>query len=371
MNKIIGICNLHDDPHLGLLTESRPCGAVTFLGRYGLIDFTLSNFSNSNIDKVYVLVKSGILQMRNHIGNGSIWTNNTRTGFINLLINEAGLFSPKFNTDIANIRLNLPLDETDFEYAVIAPSFMLASIDYRPIVKEHAESGADITIVYSHLESTDEEFINCDRLKINKDKKVTKIDTNFGRTNEADISLESFVITKKALKKIIADSPKVSELYNLRQMISYYVKEDVLDIRAYEFKGFVVPMLDFEHYVKHSLNLLNYHIRNQLFLEDWPIYTTTHNTPPTLYSKTADVQNAFIANGSVIKGKVENCIISREVVIEKGAYVKNCILFTKTEIGKDVKLEYVVTDKKVKISTAKELSGSEEKPLYIHQGAKI
>ena len=121
MKKVIGLCNLHDDPHLGLLTDNRPCGAVTFLGRYGIIDFTLSNFSNSGIEKVYVLVKNGILQMRNHIGNGSIWTNNTKTGFINLLINEKGLFSPKFNTDIANIRLNLPVDEIDFEYAVIAP----------------------------------------------------------------------------------------------------------------------------------------------------------------------------------------------------------------------------------------------------------
>ena len=371
MKKIIGICNLHDDPHLGLLTESRPCGAVTFLGRYGLIDFTLSNFSNSGIEKVYVLVKSGILQMRNHIGNGSIWTNNTKTGFIKLLINEKGLFSPKFNTDIANIKLNLPIDEIDFEYAVIAPSFMLASIDYGPIVKEHIESKADITIVYSHLESTDEEFINCDRLRVNKDNRVTKIDTNFGKTREADISLESFVITKKALIKILAENPKVSEMYNLRQMINYYVNEYVLNIRAYKFEGYVVPMLDFDHYVRNSFEQLNYDSRRRLFLEDWPIYTTTHNTPPTLYSKTADVQNSFIANGSVIKGKVENSIISREVLVEKGAVIKNSIIFTKSEIGRDVKLEYVVTDKKVKINTTKELSGTEDKPLYIHQGAKI
>lgn len=371
MKKVIGICNLHDDPHLGLLTESRPCGAVTFLGRYGLIDFTLSNFSNSGIEKVYVLVKSGILQMRNHIGNGSIWTNNTKTGFIKLLINEKGLFSPKFNTDIANIKLNLPIDEIDFECAVIAPSFMLTSIDYGPIIKSHIESKADITVVYSHLASTDAEYINCDRLKINKDNKISKIDTNFGKTSEADISLESFVITKKALKKLIADSAKVSEMFNLRQMISYYVNEDILDIRAYQFEGYVVPMLDFDHYVKNSFELLNYESRRQLFLEDWPIYTTTHNTPPTLYGKTAEVKNSFIANGSVIKGKVENSIISREVLVEKGAEIKNCIIFTKSEIGKDVKMEYVVTDKKVKINTTKELNGSVEKMLYIHQGAKI
>ena len=107
MKKVVGICNLHDDPNLGLLTENRPLGAVTFLGRYGLIDFTLSNFSNSHIDNVYVLVKRGITQMRNHIGNGAIWVNNTKKGFIRLLLNEKGLFAPKFNTDIANMALNI------------------------------------------------------------------------------------------------------------------------------------------------------------------------------------------------------------------------------------------------------------------------
>ena len=371
MSKVIGICNLHDDPHLGLLTEHRPCGAVTFLGRYVLVVFTLSNFSNSHIDKVYVMVKNGILQMRNHIGNGSIWTNNTKTGYIKLILNEEGLFSPKFNTDIANIRLNLPLDELDFDYAVIAPTFMLASIDYRPIVDAHEKSGADITIVYSHMESTNEQFINCDSLKINKDGKISRIDTNLGKSSEADISLESFVISKKALKKILADTPKVSELYYLRNMINYYVNEGSLDIRAYEFKGYVAPILDFNKYVQESFALLDIENRNKLFLPDWPIYTTTHNTAPTLYSKTAEVSNSFIANGSVIKGKVVNSIISREVVVEKGASLKNCIIFTKTEIGKDVCLEYIVTDKKAKINTIKDLRASPDKPLYIRQGAKI
>ncbi len=371
MKKVIGICNLHDDPHLGLLTENRPCGSVSFLGRYGLVDFTLSNFSNSHIDNVFVLVKNGILQMRNHIGSGAIWTNNTRRGFIKLLFNERGIFSPKFDTDIANIKLNMNIEYLNFDYAVIAPSFMLASIDYRPIIDAHEESGADITIVYSHMNTTDEDFINCDKLKIDKKGKILSIDTNLGKSSEADISLESFIINKNVLMKILEDTPKISELYNLRQMINYYSKNEQLDMHAYEFKGYVAPILSFEHYVKTSFELLDYENRKQLFLDDWPIYTTTHNTPPSLYKETSQVKNSFIANGSVIKGKVINSIISREVVIEKGAVVKNCIIFTRSEIGENVKMEYVLADKSVKISTVKELKGEEDNVLYIRQGVKI
>ena len=371
MNKILGICNLHDDPHLGELTRGRPCGAVTFLGRYGIVDFTLSNFSNSGIDRVYVLVKSGILAMRNHIGSGSIWTTNTRRGFIKLLLNEEGLFNPKFNTDIANLRINLPLDIVDFDYAVIAPSFMLSSMDYRPIIKDHIASGADITVVYSHMHDTDEEFINCDAVRVGVNGNIIGFKTNLGKKDEEDISLESFIVSKEVLKKIVDDAPSVSELYNIRDMIKYYVAEKALNVHGYKYEGFVVPILSLEGYVKNSLSLLSYHQRNQLFKENWPIYTTTHNTPPALYGKDADVRNCFIANGSVIKGKLRNCIVSRDVLIEKGADLKNCIIYTGAEIGPGVKMEYVLADKKVRVSTVKELCGSEGRVLYFKQGAKI
>ena len=117
--------------------------------------------------------------------------------------------------------------------------------------------------------------------------------------------------------------------------------------------------------------MLNYHIRSQLFDAEWPIYTTTHNTPPTLYGKSADVRNSFIANGSIIKGKVENCIISRDVIIEKGAVVTNCIILPRAFVGKDVHADYVVIDTNANVSTVKEVEGTEDKPLFIVQGAKI
>lgn len=371
MAKIIGICNLHDDPHLGLLTTNRPCGAVSFLGRYGLIDFTLSNFSNSHIEKVYVLVKSGILKLRDHIGNGAIWTSNTKTGFIKLLINEEGLFLPKFNTDIANIRLNLPLDENSFDYAVIAPSFMIANMDYTPIIEEHIASGSDVTIVYKHIEDAKNEFINCDSLKLAADGTIKKIEKHVGRAREADISLESFVISSKVLKKIVETAPSISELFSIREVISTLVSEGEIEARGHKYEGYVAPILDFDHYVKYSFEMLNHHNRSELFLEDWPIYTTSHNTPPTLYGAEAKVKHSFVANGSVIKGKVEGSIISRGVVVERGAKVKNCILFTGTEIGRNVDMEYVLCDKNSKVNMVKDLKGGPDGVLYIQQGAKI
>ena len=370
MKKVIGICDLHNEPSLGGLTDKRPLGAVTFLGRYGLIDFTLSNFSNSHIDKVYVLVKKGIVSLRRHIGSGSIWTNNTKLGYIELVLNEKGLRHPAFNTDINNIKYNVPVDELDFEYAVIAPSYFLSSMDFRPIIEKHIASKADISSVYIHVDNADKDYFRADKYKLS-DGKVSKCSSNLMRAKEADIALDTYIVSKKALKKIIADGTKVSELFSIKDMVNYYIEDEVMDVHAIEFKGYVVPVLNLKNYVEHSFDLLNYHIRSQLFLEDWPIYTTTHNTPPALYGKDADVQNSFVANGAIIKGKVHNSIISRDVVVEKGADLKNCIIFTQTQIGKDTKLEYVLADKNASIKEVKKITGTPEDIVYIKVGVKV
>lgn len=370
MSNVIGICNLHNEPHLGEITKNRPLAALSFLGRYGIIDFTLSNFSNSHIDRVYVLVRKGIVSIRKHIGSGSIWTNNTKLGHIELLINEKAISNKPFNTDLNNLKTVIDVEELDYEYAVIAPTHFLSSMDFRPIIEAHKNSGAQITAVYTHVNNANRQFVNCRKYKVDGDKIVDST-RNFGRTEEADISLETYIINKKTLRKLLKDSEKVSQLYSINDMINFYINEKTLDINGYCFDGFVVPILTLDDYINHSLDLLNYHIRSKLFLEDWPIYTTTHNTAPALYGKDAEVQNSFIANGAIIKGKVINSIISREVVIEKNAEVKNSIVFTKTLVSKDVKLDHVLCDKNVKIINAKRINGTDDEFIVISQGANI
>ena len=183
-----------------------------------------------------------------------------------------------------------------------------------------------------------------------------------------NISLETFIFSRSAFDKIIALSHKVSSLYGFRRMVSYAINHHRIAVHAFEYDGYVVPILSSMDYVNKSFELLSYENRQKLFLEDWPIYTTTHNTPPALYGEHAKVKNSFIANGAIIKGQVENSIISRDVVIEEGVVIKNCLLFTQTYVGKDTHLEYVLTDKNVKVNEVKELSGTKDRILVIKQG---
>lgn len=372
MNNVIGICNLYDEPKLGELNTNRSLGSVTFLGRYGLMDFTLSNFSNSGIDKMYVLCSSGAQTIRNHVGAGNIWINNTKNGYLRLLMNEKVSQTSKFNTDISCVLANYAyFEHSEADYIVVAPTFFLMSYDYREAISAHVKSGADVSVVYTHATNADKEYLNCDLLTINNRKDIIDFKTNNGDQTEANVSLESFIFSKKSFENMIQKSKEVSQLYTIRKMIVYAVKNKLAKVKALRFDGYVAPLLSFDSYVKYSEELLSYETRRKLFLEDWPVYTTTHNTPPAIYGENAVVSNSFVANGSLIKGKVINSIISRDVTIEEGAVVENSILFTRTYVGNDVHVKNVVTDKNVHIDVVKDVHGSEEEALFIETGAKI
>ncbi len=373
MSKVIGIVNLHDGPHLGKLTEKSPLAVIHFLGRYSFIDLTLSNMSNSGINKVHVLCESNSNPLRSHIGSGSIWVSNTKTGYLKIDLNEKALATPKFNTDIYNINVNLaPLEDMDCDYVLIAPPFFVNTMDYRELIEKHKSSKADITLAYTHVKNADNEFINCDTVTLNKKTGyVTKFGSNSGTAKEKDISLETFIFSKKAFIDLCTRTKQVSELYTLRKMVAYGVENKLWKVGSYQFKGVTVPMLSLKNYINYSFELLDASKREKLFRANWPIYTSTHNTPPALYKDDAEVSNSFIANGCIIKGKVTNSILSRDVIVEEGCEIKNSIIFSTCTIGKGVSLNYVLCGKNVSLKEVKKLSGDRNDVLYIKNGANV
>ena len=104
--KVIGFLNLYSSPNLGPLTEKRTLGSTSFLGRYALMDFPLSNFTNSDIDEVNILVKDNFRSVSKHVGSMKTWVNNTIIARQNILINEKGIRNPKENSDLACILQN-------------------------------------------------------------------------------------------------------------------------------------------------------------------------------------------------------------------------------------------------------------------------
>ena len=152
-NKVLGILNLYDSPSLGGLTRNRTLGSTSFLGRFALMDFTLSNFTNSYIDEISVLVKDNFRSVAKHAGTLKAWVNNTKIGRQNLLLNEKGIKDPKYNSDLNALRENdWILYDSEADYVVIAPAHIISSIDYRKVIDFHIAHEAEVTIVYKEIE---------------------------------------------------------------------------------------------------------------------------------------------------------------------------------------------------------------------------
>ena len=366
--KVLGLLNLYDSPSLGELTKKRTLASTSFVGRYALMDFALSNFTNSNIDEINILVKDNYRSVAKHIGTLKTWVNNTKIGRQNILMNERGIRDPKFNSDLNAIRENdWVYFEADADYIIIAPAHIISVIDYNEVLKFHEEKGADITLVYTKIKNGSKAFLSSNVLEVKNDK-VVFFAPNKGKKDDVSVSMRTYVMSQDAFLKIIRHKDYRDAL-SIRMLMETIIANQSLKVFGYEHKGYVRCVDSFEHFIEYSFELLDYKVATQLFDQGAPIYTRTHSAPPTNYGVHASAKNCYIANGGHLEGSVKNSIISRYVHVEEGAKVDHCIVLTEAVIGKGVKLEYVVVDKYAKIY--KDVIGTKDEPVYIAQGKVV
>ncbi len=365
MARVLGIVNLHSHVSLKGLTNTRPVASVSFLGRYGIIDFVLSNMSNSQIENVGVLIKEKPRSLFKHLGNGNSWNFNSKSGGVSLLYNEKFANEGKYNHDINNIKENISfLKKNQEDYVVIAPAHIITTMDYRELVDAHIKTGAQITMVYQSVDSADEQFIGSDYVRV-KDGCVQEIRQNKGNRKERDVSLETYVFNRETLLDLISQAETMSSFFDLRDILAYVCDER--KIYAYKYKGFARNINSFAEYYKVSMEFLDMNVSTQVFKSTWPIFTNTNDTPPTKYLKNAQVKKSFIANGAIVDGYVEGSVLSRNVIVGKDAVVKNCIVLNGAYICPGATIENVIIDKDVRIQHKTSLNGSTE-PLYIKEG---
>lgn len=369
--KALGIINFEDNTAIiDGLGDYRPVPAIAFLARYRIIDFVLSNMTNSGIDNVQVYCKEKPRNLIEHLGTGSHYNINSKRGKLRILYGEKSFSSPVYNHDVANFMLNMQYIESDKNpYVVVAPSYFVYSLDYNEVLKQHIDSGADVTVLYTNTNEAKTSFLGCDVLTLDKEKNVTAFDKNRGNTKAKAVSLECYVMTKKLFIELVEKAAQTSSLYWFKDILRDSVDE--LKIKGYGIRGFVACINSLEQYFKVSMALKDRNVAQGLFKPGWPVYTQTNDSSPTMYVEGSSVKGSVVGNGAVIEGTVENSIIARNVIIKKGAVVKDCIILQDAYIGEKAKLDHVVVDKYAIIHHVKELKGTAEEPVYVKRRDRI
>ena len=352
------------------LQNYRPIGAFSFLGRYRVIDFPISNMSNSDIDRIQVYINSKPRSLVEHLGTGRHYNINSKSGKLQILFTETDAGNDIYNTDIAAYMQNLEcIKRMHHPYVVIAPSYMVYSQNFSELINTHVESGADITMLYHAIDNAKECCLNCNLLNLNRQKGVLSIERNHGNKAKANVSMDTYVMKTELLLSLIQKAAETSSMFTLADIISTMCKDeaDNLDVRGVAHKGYFAAINDFNAYYKANMELIDIKTANTLFLKDWPIYTRTNNSSPTHYYATASIRNSVVSNGCTIEGSIENSIIGRGCRIEKGAVVKDSIVLAGAVIGADTVVENQVVDKRAKVIHAKELIASPEKVGYVRR----
>ncbi len=368
--------NIHDT-NLPELTRNRTMASVPFGCRYRLIDFTLSNMVNSNINNISVITHYNYQSLMDHIGSGKDWDLARRSGGIKIL--------PPFITAYANNSNSLyttrlealknvysSISKITDDYVVLADCDVICNIDLKDMIKNHIDNNADITIAVKKVSLTKEKAkIN---VIVDSDSNGKIVDFKAGLNNfegDADINLNIMVMHRQYLQEIVLDS--IAHNYNSLTKDILLKNVERHTYRTYRYDGYFACISSSQDYYTSSMELINdSSVRAQLFgVRNRPIYTKVRNSAPTYYSPDAKVKNSLIADGCQIFGEVENSIIFRGTKVGKGTVVKNSILFQDTFTGENVTLNCVIADKNVVIRDNKTLSGDETLPFYLAKGKMI
>ena len=360
-----------DDLSLRELTSQRSVAALPVAGRYRIVDFLLSNMVNSGVRNVGVITQKNYQSLMDHLGAGKEWDLHTRNNGLFILppfIN--GDKGGEYSGVLEALRANFDyLRRSKQELVVLANGNAVYSANFEPMLRQHVESGADVTIMYSKLSAADQ-FMSTYQgythayLNIGADNKVTDIEVNPNAASYENMSMDVLVIKRTLLMHLVdqAYSSGLREIYG--ELLRAQIKTGMLDVRGYEYEGYYRRVETVRSFYKLNMDILGSYYRKALFGQQ-PVYTKERDEVPAVYGPKAVVKNSLIADGCVIEGEVENCVLFRGVRVGKGAKLKNCVIMQDGYIEEGVELENVIFDKAVTIRSHSRLVGSGQYPIVI------
>ena len=258
------------------------------------------------------------------------------------------------------------------DYIVLSDCDIVWNLHLSEVIDAHIASGADITVVSRHLEDRSRADLTRDTYQVivrHNNLISDFLEVVDDTEREIDICTNLFVLKRQTLLNIIrgAMAHHNSNFYTYLARNAYSMR-----IQAFPYTGYYARIDSLPAYFRCSMEMLDPAVRRELLrTEGQPIFTKVRNSAPSLYRTGANVSNSVIADGCIIEGTVENCIVFRGVKVGRGSVIRNSVLLQNTTIADGVSLNCVITDKNVVIRDGRTLSGDASLPFFIGKGKMI
>lgn len=351
------------------LVSERLMASIPFASRYRMSDFVISSMVNYGIDNISLIVRKNYHSLMDHLGSGREWDLTRKNGGLNIVPPFAQKNIKVYNGRVEALEsIKRFIQSQKEKYVVLSDANIAMNFDFKALLDAHVESGADVTVVYNRQEIP-ENFKNPAfdakdmYFTLDMDNgRVTKLNMNSVSAGVQNLGMNIFVLERERLVTLINEAYLQGRIFFERDVLAPKVNE--LNVQGFLYEGYVARINDVRSYFKENMKLLDEKNLDALF-DGPPIYTKIRDDNPTRYMNGSKVKNTMAADGCVIEGEVENCVLFRGVKIEKGAKVKNCVLMQDTVVEAGADIEYIITDKNATIREGKKLKGNDTFQVYV------
>lgn len=312
---------------LGALTRHVAKPAVSFGGKYRIIDFSLSNCANSHINTVGVLTQYRPFLLNSYIGSGYAWDLDDRDGGVHILppyATETGGEWYKGTADAIYQNLDY-IDTYDPECVLILSGDHLYRMDYRKMLKFHKEHEAEVTI--SVMQVPWDEASRFGILTAAADRRITEFAEKPDNPNSNLASMGIYIFNKSTLAAALtADSQDPDSEHDFGKNIIPTLLASGHRVFAYEFSGYWKDVGTIDSYHETSMELLDPSPEFDLYSEDFPVMSNSRTQPPHYVGPGGHIEESLVGNGSRILGSVRHSIIGVDCFVGEGAVVTDAVL---------------------------------------------
>lgn len=312
---------------LGELTKKVAKPAVAFGGKYKIIDFALSNCSNSGIDTVGVLTQYRPLDLNAHIGIGAPWDLDMRHGGVSIL-------PPYMQKDVVTwykgtanaVFQNLEyLDRYDPEYVLVLSGDHIYKMDYSKMLKYHKKKEADATIAV--IDVSYEEAKRFGIMNVDDDGRIVEFEEKPANPKSTLASMGVYIFNYQTLKRfLIDDEADEKSDHDFGKNIIPKMLKEFKKLYTYSFDGYWRDIGTIDSIWETNMDLLRPDSGLDMYEDKWKIYTASTYSPAQYIGENAELDNSMISEGCIVKGKVKNSIVFTGAVVEEGAVVEDSLI---------------------------------------------
>lgn len=351
---------------LGALTKKLAKPAVCFGGKYRIIDFPLSNCSNSQIYTVGVLTQYESIALNSYIGIGANWALDRVKGGVTILSpreTEEGGNWYKGTADAIYQNRDF-IDNYNPEYVLILSGDHIYKMDYSLMLDYHKEKGADATIAV--IEVPWDEASRFGIMNANDDGSIYEFDEKPKNPKSNLASMGIYIFNWQVLKKfLIEDSRDQKSSKDFGKNIIPNMLKANKKMYAYSFEGYWKDVGTIQSLWEANMDLLDETNKLKLYDQSWKIYSDNVELPPHYVSNNATISNAMINQGCIIHGEIINSIIFPGVYVGKNAKIIDSVIMPGARIEDGAVVKKSIVDSDVRVSKNSRVGDENSKEITL------